>query len=268
MGATSEAALDDAPASLPPAPPATAAVSVDSASDSTHPYSSSSGRHANLCCRRQSMDWHERLQYRTRPQQLHRRNSWRRVSTRPHRGCEHACVPGARGLPARPYQSSRKRFSGVAVRCASAAVLAAAETSAAAATAAWSVLMSLRLRRRSSTAAAAAVAAVTAASTAGVCASCLAASASSRRPSGASCSTPKPSCRQCPSSRFAGMNPNKMLPRAHSSAPASGSLSLRLPPLPLKCIMASEWCASGEPATAALARSAAPVLRCSASPAQ
>ena len=42
--------LDDAPASLPAgAAQATLADSVDSASDSIHPYSSRSGRHANLC---------------------------------------------------------------------------------------------------------------------------------------------------------------------------------------------------------------------------
>ena len=122
--------------------PADASSSADSASLSAQPYSSSSGRQANLCCSLQSAPWHERLQYRTRPQHEHRRNSCRRVSTRPHRGCEHEVVPSGSDAYARfvaaasrgaasasfsrfsPYQSSRNRFSVVAVRCACAAVKA------------------------------------------------------------------------------------------------------------------------------------------------
>mmetsp|Transcript_11583 Transcript_11583/g.49412 ORF Transcript_11583/g.49412 Transcript_11583/m.49412 type:complete len:333 (+) Transcript_11583:1180-2178(+) len=243
--------------------------SPDSASLSAQPYSSSSGRHANLCCSLQSAPWHDRLQYRTRPQHEHRRNSCRRVSTRPHNGCEHDVVPrgsvangrDASSTPS-PYQSSKNRFSQVAVRCACAAVFAASATSAAAATAALSVLMSLRLRRRSSTTAAARDAATTAASNPFPArASISAASFSSLAPSTESCSTPKPSCKQCPSSLFAETQSNRMFPRAHKAAPASGSLSRRRPPEPLKCITAKVWCASLTPAVAARASKDAPRAR-------
>ena len=105
---------------------------MESVSLSAQPYSSSNGRHANLCCNRQSALWHDRLQYRTRPQQEHRLNSCRRVSTRPQRGCEHEVVPGSNKLPHSPYQSRRNFCVLVLVRCFDAAVFAAAATCAAA----------------------------------------------------------------------------------------------------------------------------------------
>mmetsp|Transcript_3002 Transcript_3002/g.10526 ORF Transcript_3002/g.10526 Transcript_3002/m.10526 type:complete len:251 (-) Transcript_3002:837-1589(-) len=235
---------------------------MESVSLSAQPYSSSNGRHANLCCNRQSALWHDRLQYRTRPQQEHRLNSCRRVSTRPQRGCEHEVVPGSNKLPHSPYQSRRNFCVLVLVRCFDAAVFAAAATCAAASMALVRVFMSFRFRNTSSTSAAAAEAATTATSIPTPFAwSIAAASCSSFFPNTASRSTPKPSCKQCPSSRFAATELNRMLPRTQSAAPASGSLSFRKPPLPLKCITANTWCASSLPSLAASASNSAPRVR-------
>ena len=152
------------------------------------------------------------------------------------------------GSPAAPspYQSSRKRFSRVAVRCAA----AAAATSAAAATAALSVQCRCacagapRHRRRRRPPQHGGVQPFP------LFASAAAASSRSLAPSAASRSTPKPSCRQCPSSRFADTQSNKRFPRAQTPRP----LGVLAPPAPARAVEVHHRRASRTPAAAARAR--------------